>query len=224
MIACFLLTWPCIAPAAERPVYCGTARWESFIDEAAQRFDLPPDWLHTVMHLESAGCTFFDGRPTTSNAGAMGLMQLMPATWLAIKQQLGLGDDPHAPRDNIFAGAAYLRELLNRFGYPALFAAYHAGPQRYEAHRQHGRPLPDSTIEYLARMQSLIDKSPQHSTFVIRAPRDDDRSNLVSRKRDHEATDSSRNSHSDHSPFVARTHPERHVKRKTAEAIDVQKP
>ena len=58
----------------------------------------------------------------------MGLMQLMPATWAAMRAEHGLGHDPHDPRDNILAGTAYLRAMYDRFGYPGLFAAYNAGP------------------------------------------------------------------------------------------------
>src|SRR5689334_17532186 len=62
--------------------------------------------------------------PDRSRAGAMGLMQLMPATWRAMRASLGLGQDPHDPRDNILAGTFYLRAMYDRFGYPGLFAAY----------------------------------------------------------------------------------------------------
>jgi hypothetical protein len=80
----------------------------------------------------------------------MGLMQLMPGTWAAMRWQHGLGADPHDPRDNIMAGAAYLRAIYDRFGYPGLFAAYNAGPARYAEHLATGRPLPGETQRYIA--------------------------------------------------------------------------
>ena len=43
-----------------------------------------------------------------------------------------LGSDPYDPHDNILAGAAYLRELYDRYGSPGFLAAYNAGPGRYE--------------------------------------------------------------------------------------------
>ncbi|GLS35130.1 hypothetical protein GCM10010869_07180 [Mesorhizobium tianshanense] len=43
---------------------------------------------------------------------------------------LTVGPDPHDPRDNILAGAAYLRAMQDRYGFPGLFAAYNAGPER----------------------------------------------------------------------------------------------
>jgi hypothetical protein len=143
------------AVLADGPHYCGTNRWRSPIEEAAQRFDIPARWIRDVMRAESAGCVLLDGRPITSSAGAMGLMQLMPQTWQVQRERLDLGDDPHDPRDNILGGSAYLRELYDRYGVPGLFAAYHAGPGRYEEHLLHRRPLPPETIEYLDRMQKL---------------------------------------------------------------------
>jgi hypothetical protein len=62
----------------------------------------------------------------------------------------GLGQDVNDPRDNILAGAAYLRAMYDRFGYPGLFAAYNAGPARYADHLATGRHLPAETVAYLA--------------------------------------------------------------------------
>jgi soluble lytic murein transglycosylase-like protein len=135
--------------AADRPVYCGTERWRSLIAEAGTRFEIPQVWLHAVIRAESAGCEVIDGRPITSAAGAMGLMQLMPATWNEYRQRLTLGNDPYNPRDNILAGAAYLRELYDRYGAPGFIAAYHAGPKRYEAYRLGESSLPAATFDYL---------------------------------------------------------------------------
>jgi soluble lytic murein transglycosylase-like protein len=102
------------------------------------------------MRAESGGRTHLDGRPIVSRAGAMGLMQLMPGTWREMRAALGLGHDPHQPRDNILAGTAYLRAMYDRFGYPGLFAAYNAGPARYAAHLATGRRLPRETVAYVA--------------------------------------------------------------------------
>ncbi|WP_374705216.1 lytic transglycosylase domain-containing protein [Novosphingobium sp. TCA1] len=130
----------------------GTGRWRAEIAEASARFGVPAVWIEQVMRAESRGRTVKDGRPITSSAGAMGLMQLMPATWGELRAGLGLGRDPHAPRDNILAGTAYLREMYDRFGYPGLFAAYNAGPARYSASLASGRPLPAETRTYLAEV------------------------------------------------------------------------
>lgn len=129
-------------------------QWRPWITEAALRFDVPQAWIVAVMSAESGGRTHLNGVPITSRAGAMGLMQLMPATYRELARIHGLGSDPYDPRDNILAGAAYLSAMRARFGYPGLFAAYNAGPARYQAHLRTGAPLPAETrayIETLAR-------------------------------------------------------------------------
>ena len=147
------------AEASERPVYCGTERWDSLILAAAQRFDLRPAWVRTVIRVESAGCAITNQGPVTSSAGAMGLMQLMPATWSRLREQLHLGTDPYDPADNILAGSAYLRELYDAFGASGALAAYHAGPERYEQWLLAGRPLPAATLDYLDRLHEALARS-----------------------------------------------------------------
>jgi hypothetical protein len=104
------------------------------------------------MLAESGGQVMQGGRPVVSRAGAMGLMQLMPGTWRDMRLALGLGADPFDPHDNILAGAAYLRLMYDRFGYPGLFAAYNAGPARYAASLSSARPLPSETRAYVAKV------------------------------------------------------------------------
>jgi soluble lytic murein transglycosylase-like protein len=81
-------------------------------------------------------------------------MQLMPGTWREVRAQLGLGSNPYDPHDNILAGTFYLRQMHDRFGYPALFAAYNAGPSRYRDYLAGRRALPDETRAYLAALTS----------------------------------------------------------------------
>ena len=135
-------------PAAADPV----DRWRAEIAEASARFGVPVAWIERVMRAESGGQTMLGGRPITSRAGAIGLMQLMPATWAAMRAAHGLGGNPHDPHDNILAGTAYLRAMYDRFGYPGLFAAYNAGPGRYAAHLASDRALPGETRAYLAEV------------------------------------------------------------------------
>jgi hypothetical protein len=87
----------------------------------------------------------------------MGLMQIMPQTWSELRARYGLGADPYDPHDNILAGAAYIRELDQRFGAPGFLAAYNAGPGRYESHLATGRSLPDETQEYVARLAPTVE-------------------------------------------------------------------
>lgn len=136
LAASFVLAWG--APAVADPI----DRWAAHIAEASSRFGVPADWIRRVMRAESGGRTMLDAQPIVSRAGAMGLMQLMPGTWRDMRALLGLGPNPHDPRDNILAGAAYLRLMYDRFGYPGLFAAYNAGPARYAAFVTGAHPLP----------------------------------------------------------------------------------
>ena len=132
----------------------GGNSYAAYIAEAAQRFGFPARWILAVMRRESAG----DVR-AVSEKGAMGLMQIMPDTWDELRARYGLGRDPFDPRDNILAGAAYLRELHDRFGSPGFLAAYNAGPTRYAEHLAKGRPLPKETRDYVAALAPLIGAS-----------------------------------------------------------------
>ena len=148
-----LLTAAVLAGAT--PAYADPVdRWRSLMAEASARFGVPQDWIERVMRAESRGRTTLAGRPITSRAGAMGLMQLMPATWAEMRARLGLGADPHDPHDNILAGTFYLRLMYDRFGYPGLFGAYNAGPARYAAYAAGSRTLPTETRLYLASAKS----------------------------------------------------------------------
>lgn len=125
-------------------------QWRPIVSEAAALFALPEAWINAVMAQESAGHLTLAGRPTTSKAGAMGLMQIMPKTYADLRRQYRLGADAYAPRDNILAGTAYLRQMYIRYGYPRMFAAYNAGPGRFDAFLAGTKPLPDETIAYLS--------------------------------------------------------------------------
>jgi soluble lytic murein transglycosylase-like protein len=125
-------------------------QWDRNIAEASTRFGIPRQWIRRVIRAESDGQTILERRPIVSRAGAMGLMQLMPGTWLEMRSALGLGSDPFNPHDNIIAGSAYLRSMYDRFGYPGLFAAYNAGPTRYAAFLSGASTLPAETRAYVA--------------------------------------------------------------------------
>lgn len=110
-----------------------------------------------------------DGNPhAISPKGALGLMQIMPQTWVELSVHYGLGIDPFDPHDNITAGTAYLREMLDRFGSEGFLAAYNAGPKRYEDHLIAGRPLPAETQTYVAKLAALtgIEQGERDSTVV----------------------------------------------------------
>ena len=135
------------------------ASWEQLIAEASRRFGLPAAWVRGVMQVESAGRITLNGRPITSPAGAMGLMQVMPATFAEMARRYGLGSDPYDPRANILGGTAYMREMYDRFGAAHFLAAYNAGPGRVEDHLRTGRPLPEETRRYVKTLAPGLDDS-----------------------------------------------------------------
>ena len=132
------------------------AVWQPDIAAAAHRFDIPEAWIAAVMRAESGGQATINGHPIRSPAGAMGLMQVMPQTYAALRARYRLGADPYAPHDNILAGAAYLREMLDRYGAPWFLAAYNAGPARLDTFLHSGRALPAETQRYLAEVAPQI--------------------------------------------------------------------
>ena len=127
-------------------------RFADFITAASTRFTVPARWIRAVIEIESGG-----DEHSISPRGAMGLMQLMPGTWVELSARYGLGLDPFDARDNILAGTAYLKEMHDRFGSAGFLAAYHAGPWRYEQHLVTGKPLPSETTAYVAAVTPLLD-------------------------------------------------------------------
>lgn len=127
------------------------APFDAYVTEAATRANIPSAWITAVMHAESQG-----GTSAVSPKGAMGLMQIMPDTWRELRAALNLGTDPYDPRDNIIAGAAYLRWLHDRYGDAGFLAAYNAGPGRYEQLLTTGKTLPDETRKYVTRVVRLL--------------------------------------------------------------------
>lgn len=94
---------------------------ERLVQTAARKQSVSPELLRAVIRQESAF------RPcAVSEKGALGLMQLMPATAVAFNVS-----DPFDPQQNVLGGAAYLRQLMERYSGDASLAlsAYNAGPQ-----------------------------------------------------------------------------------------------
>lgn len=150
--------WATTAPASRAQVPPGAPAASLQVDpvsaavaEASRRFGVPERWIRSVMRVESAG-----NQAAVSRVGAMGLMQVMPATYAGLRRRYGLGADPFDVRDNVLAGTAYLREMFDRYGAPGFLAAYNAGPGRWEAYATGRRGLPAETIDYLARLAPMI--------------------------------------------------------------------
>lgn len=160
-IVLFLLSGLFFSAAETPPVLVQTALstravaaqpHDAHIAEASHRFGIPAAWIIAVMRAESAGDV-----SAISSAGAMGLMQVMPDTWAELRIRHRLGHDPYDPRDNILAGAAYLREMWDRYGnVGAMLAAYNAGPGRYDEYRLADRPLPAETRAYVASLAPIL--------------------------------------------------------------------
>jgi D-alanyl-D-alanine carboxypeptidase len=139
--------------------------WGPYIREASGRYRVPERWVRAVMRQESGG-----EQQATSSAGAMGLMQVMPATYEQLRARYQLGDDPYDPHNNILAGTAYIREMYDRFGAPGFLAAYNAGPERVDRYLAGRSVLPDETVNYLAAITpNLGTEVPRSGPFAVYA-------------------------------------------------------
>lgn len=114
----------------------------SLIARSAAQYGLDPALLQAVIKVESN----FNSEAVSSK-GAIGLMQLMPLTAAALHVL-----DPFDPKDNIHAGAALLRRLLNRFDgdLSLALAAYHVGETRVR--QTLGTPALPATQLYVERV------------------------------------------------------------------------
>jgi hypothetical protein len=117
-------------------------RW---IEENASRHELDPRLVQALIQVESG----YNARALSSK-GAMGLMQLMPAT----ARELAVAD-PWDPEQNVRGGTSYLRRMIDRFGELDLaLAAYNAGPEAVARHA--GIPPFDETRAYVSKIFRLL--------------------------------------------------------------------
>jgi len=125
-------------------------KYTPIISAAAEKHGLDPGLVHAVIHAESA----YDAK-ATSSAGAVGLMQLMPAT----ARQYG-ATNRKDPRQNIFAGTRYLKYLLGLFddNLKLSIAAYNAGENTVKKYHNQIPPYPE-TQKYVKQVLSLYQKS-----------------------------------------------------------------
>jgi D-alanyl-D-alanine carboxypeptidase len=141
--------------------------WGPYIREASARYRVPEQWVRAVMQQESGG-----EQQATSSAGAMGLMQVMPATYEELRVRHRLGDDPYDPHNSVLAGTAYIREMYDRYGAPGFLAAYNAGPDRVDSYLAGRGRLPDETVNYLAAITpNLGSEVPRSGPFAVASAR-----------------------------------------------------
>ena len=132
-------------------------RWHPISTKASKRFGVPLIWINAVMRLESGGRTMLsENQKMISDKGALGLMQVLPGTFAEMRAQYGLGADVFDPKNNINAGTAYLKWLRGKYGFPAMFAAYNAGPGSVEAVMAHTKVLPTETRLYMAGINNIL--------------------------------------------------------------------
>lgn len=132
---------------ATRPAVGGYRNdYDALIDEYANAYNVRADLVRAVIQVESG----FNPRARSAK-GALGLMQLMPAT----AAEFGVRS-PFVPQQNIRGGVAYLRTLLDRYGEDETLAlaAYNAGPTAVE---RYGNTVPPyrETQQYVDRIQTI---------------------------------------------------------------------
>ncbi len=124
-------------------------QYAGLIQDAASRHGLDPALLHAVIRAESS---YNPG--AVSNKGAVGLMQLMPATAARYGVQ-----DPYDPEENIHGGARYLSDLIGMFGsdIPLAVAAYNAGENNVI---KYGNRIPpfQETQDYVSRVMGYYNR------------------------------------------------------------------
>lgn len=135
-----------------RPKYAG------IVEKKARKYKLIPELIHAVIEAESA----YDPN-AVSSAGAVGLMQLMPAT----ARRFGVSDRTD-PEQNIDAGANYLRELLTLFDNDVKLAvaSYNAGEG---AVMKYGRTIPpyQETQKYVVRVMKYLRRNLRQSSQTV---------------------------------------------------------
>ena len=135
-----------------------TAEYDDLIREHARLNGVRVDLVKAVIQVESAYNPY-----ARSPKGALGLMQLMPST----AQLFGVLN-PFNPIENVRAGVAYLRQLLDRYGdnEQLALAAYNAGPGAVDRHGQNVPPYKE-TQNYVARIKGLAGASRTRTAEAI---------------------------------------------------------
>ncbi len=128
---------------AQAPSKDASRDYDAYIQEASKLYGIPAAFIKAVIRIESN----FNPR-AVSRVGAMGLMQLMPATAEHMRVT-----DPFDPRENIMGGTRYLRRLSDRYDgdINLILSGYHAGPGNVE--KVGGIPF-ENTQQYVKNVYS----------------------------------------------------------------------
>jgi soluble lytic murein transglycosylase-like protein len=153
--------------------------YDDLIAEHSRNSRVRPDLVRAVVQVESAFNPY-----AKSPKGAMGLMQLMPAT----ARQYGV-TNPFNPAENVRAGVAYLRELLDRYqGSEELaLAAYNAGPGAVDKHGQTVPPYRE-TRNYVSQINQISSRPIQMRGSVVYKTTEVVDGRVVARYSDHKPT------------------------------------
>jgi soluble lytic murein transglycosylase-like protein len=138
---------PLVVPQATFPEVAATVPYGDIIDEMAAQHGVDVKLVRALIQVESAY-----NSEAKSRKGAMGLMQLMPAT----ARQYAV-TNPYDPRSNIDAGIRHLKSLLTQYNVSLALAAYNAGEAAVRRFR--GIPPYRETQEYVSRILQLIKQS-----------------------------------------------------------------
>ncbi len=131
--------------------------FDSIIDIYANKYGIDKDLVHAVIQVESDY-----NHLAISKKGAMGLMQLHPAT----ANDLGVRN-PFDVESNIEGGIRYLREMLDRYGdLRKALAAYNAGPEAVE--KYNGIPPYKETQNYVRKVLSIYKKEPIKNKIIYK--------------------------------------------------------
>lgn len=141
----------------QNKIQSGSESMDAIFEEASNTYHVPVNLIKAVAKAES------NFNPNAvSKAGAIGVMQLMPAT----ARSLGV-TDPYDARQNIMGGTKYLRENLDRFdGDVSLaLAAYNAGPNSVQKYG--GIPPYQETQNYVKIVTSYMGGGPIYSGKTV---------------------------------------------------------
>jgi len=133
-----------IAEAQTAPVAVAAVLYGDIIDQVSAKHNVDANLVKAMITVESG----YQSR-ARSRKGAMGLMQLMPATARRFNVR-----DPYNPQSNIEGGIKYLKTLLDRFPERLAIAAYNAGEAAVERFR--GVPPYAETRDYVTRVLQIV--------------------------------------------------------------------